>query len=108
MGPKFCASPDARPFRPHRSRRAARNSVAAKLKSAAGSYGSMPETPLLLNYLDQDGRRAFVDSMAEVKVKQGEVIARVGSSGNVDQPQLHFELRRGREAVDPERYLPRR
>ncbi|WP_188574674.1 peptidoglycan DD-metalloendopeptidase family protein [Tistrella bauzanensis] len=42
------------------------------------------------------------------RVKQGEVIARVGSSGNVDQPQLHFELRRGREAVDPERYLPRR
>ena len=69
-------------FRTHRSRRAARNSVAAKLKSAAGSYGSMPETPLLLNYLDQDGRRAFVDSMAEVKVKQGEVIMRDGDKGN--------------------------
>ena len=34
-------------------------------------------------------------------VKRGQVIARVGQSGNVDAPQLHFELRKGAEAVDP-------
>ncbi len=34
-------------------------------------------------------------------VKRGQVIARVGQSGNVTSPQLHFELRRGAEAVDP-------
>ncbi len=34
-------------------------------------------------------------------VKRGQVIARVGQSGNVTAPQLHFELRRGAEAVDP-------
>ena len=38
-------------------------------------------------------------------VRRGEVIARVGKSGNVDKPQAHFELRRGDEAVDPREFL---
>ncbi len=41
------------------------------------------------------------------KVRQGQAIARVGSSGNVDSPQLHFELRQGTKAVDPLRNLTR-
>lgn len=41
------------------------------------------------------------------KVKKGEAIARVGSSGSVASPQLHFEIRKGRKAVDPLRYLPK-
>jgi murein DD-endopeptidase MepM/ murein hydrolase activator NlpD len=39
------------------------------------------------------------------KVKQGQTIARVGSTGNVDKPQLHFELRQGTKAVDPMKVL---
>ena len=39
------------------------------------------------------------------QVKQGQTIARVGSSGNVDKPQLHFELRQGTKAVDPMKVL---
>ena len=39
------------------------------------------------------------------KVDQGQTIARVGSSGNVDSPQLHFELRKGTKAVDPLKVL---
>lgn len=42
------------------------------------------------------------------KVRRGQVISRVGSTGSVDRPQLHFELRRKNRAVDPERYLGRR
>jgi murein DD-endopeptidase MepM/ murein hydrolase activator NlpD len=41
------------------------------------------------------------------KVQQGQTIARVGSTGNVDTPQLHFELRQGTKAVDPLRVLTR-
>ncbi|NJO67611.1 MAG: M23 family metallopeptidase, partial [Rhodospirillales bacterium] len=37
----------------------------------------------------------------------GQVIARVGSTGNVSNPQLHFELRRGKTAVDPMQHLSR-
>ena len=39
------------------------------------------------------------------RVKRGQVIARVGSTGSVSTPQLHFELRRGKRAIDPERHL---
>jgi murein DD-endopeptidase MepM/ murein hydrolase activator NlpD len=39
------------------------------------------------------------------KVARGQVIARVGSTGNVNEPQLHFELRRGKKPVDPREYL---
>jgi len=39
------------------------------------------------------------------QVSRGQVIARAGSTGGVPSPQVHFEIRRGREAVDPMRYL---
>jgi murein DD-endopeptidase MepM/ murein hydrolase activator NlpD len=41
------------------------------------------------------------------KVRQGQTIARVGSSGSVDFAQLHFELRQGTKAVDPLKVLTR-
>lgn len=39
------------------------------------------------------------------QVKQGQVIASVGQSGNVTEPQLHFELRRNAKAIDPSQFL---
>lgn len=39
------------------------------------------------------------------KIARGQVIARVGSTGNVSEPQLHFELRRGNHPVDPREFL---
>jgi murein DD-endopeptidase MepM/ murein hydrolase activator NlpD len=41
------------------------------------------------------------------RVAQGQTIARVGSTGNVESPQLHFELRKGTKAVDPMKVLTR-
>jgi murein DD-endopeptidase MepM/ murein hydrolase activator NlpD len=39
------------------------------------------------------------------KITAGEVIAKVGNTGGVAEPQLHFELRRGQKAVDPKEFL---
>jgi len=39
------------------------------------------------------------------KVQRGQVIARVGATGAVSQPQLHFEVRQGTRALDPMDYL---
>lgn len=39
------------------------------------------------------------------KVKKGQSISKVGSTGSVTTPQLHFELRKGSTAVDPNKYL---
>jgi murein DD-endopeptidase MepM/ murein hydrolase activator NlpD len=38
-------------------------------------------------------------------VKRGQVIAASGSSGNVTSPQLHFQIRKGSQAVDPMKVL---
>ena len=39
------------------------------------------------------------------QVTRGQTIARSGQSGNVGSPQLHFELRKGSQPVDPTSYL---
>jgi murein DD-endopeptidase MepM/ murein hydrolase activator NlpD len=39
------------------------------------------------------------------RIKQGQKIATVGASGKVDKPQVHFAVRKGREAVNPRNYL---
>jgi murein DD-endopeptidase MepM/ murein hydrolase activator NlpD len=39
------------------------------------------------------------------KVRRGQAIAKVGETGTVGEPQLHFELRRGTRALDPMDYL---
>ena len=39
-------------------------------------------------------------------VLRGEKIATVGKTGGVNTPQLHFEVRAGKKAVNPRQYLP--
>jgi murein DD-endopeptidase MepM/ murein hydrolase activator NlpD len=39
------------------------------------------------------------------KVSRGQVIAKAGKTGQVDQPQLHFEVRQGQKPVDPRPHL---
>lgn len=38
-------------------------------------------------------------------VGRGTVIAKVGATGNVNEPQLYFELRRGKQPVDPRQFF---
>lgn len=39
------------------------------------------------------------------RVARGQTIATVGSSGDVDKPQVHFQVRTSDGAVDPQKYL---
>lgn len=41
----------------------------------------------------------------DTMVKRGEKIAQVGQTGNVNSPQLHFEIRKRSQAVDPKPLL---
>lgn len=38
-------------------------------------------------------------------LRQGDILGTVGTTGRVDVPQLHFEVRRGAEALNPQKYL---
>ncbi len=51
---------------------------------------------------------AHMDSMSVRRgatVKVGQKIGTVGATGKVDEPQLHFEIRKGTKAYNPESYL---
>lgn len=51
---------------------------------------------------------AHLDSMLVkrgTRVNVGMPIGRVGKTGKVDKPQLHFEIRKGTKAYDPTKYL---
>ena len=39
------------------------------------------------------------------RVKQGDIIGYVGSSGNVKTPQLYFSMRQGTDAIDPQKLI---
>ena len=39
------------------------------------------------------------------KIKRGQIIARAGTSGSVEVPQVHFELRKASKPVDPTKYM---
>ena len=49
--------------------------------------------------------RMFVQE--NIVVAKGDLLGTVGTSGGVDTPQLHFEIRRDKEALDPGKYLYR-
>lgn len=85
--------------------RAADNGVVAYAGSELRGFGN-----LLLIKHDGGWITAYAHN-DELLVKRGEevnigqVIARVGQTGSVDSPQLHFEIRQGTRALDPALHL---
>jgi murein DD-endopeptidase MepM/ murein hydrolase activator NlpD len=85
--------------------RAADNGVVAYAGNELKGFGNL----LLIKHADGfTTAYAHNDKLLVARgdeVKQGQVIAAVGRTGNVDSPQLHFEVRRGTQALDPLEYL---
>lgn len=87
--------------------RAAQNGVVAYRGNQLRGFGN-----LLLIKHDKGYMTAYAHAdkilvKRGARVKRGQVIARVGSTGSVATTQLHFEIRRGRQPIDPLRYLRR-
>ena len=59
-------------------------------------------------YLSLYGHNEEVFKKVGDPVAAGDVIGAVGDTGGHNQPALYFEVRRGREPVNPERWLQRR
>ena len=85
--------------------RAADNGVVAYTGSEMQGYGNL----VLIRHADRwMTAYAHMDKTLVKKgdvVRAGQSIGTVGSTGGVDAPQLHFEVRQGTEAMDPDRYL---
>ena len=88
--------------------RAAGDGVVAYAGDAVAGFGNL----LLIKHADgwvsAYGHNSALLVARGKRVTKGEVIARAGASGAVAEPQLHFELRHGRQAVDPAKLLPAR
>ena len=85
--------------------KAAENGVVVYAGSELEGYGNL----ILLKHADN-----FVTAYAHTqsynvkvgqKVRRGQVIAKSGQTGNVNRPQLHFEIRKGAQALDPKNYI---
>lgn len=85
--------------------RAADNGVVAYTGSGMSGYGNL----VLIRHRDRwMTAYAHMDKTLVKKgdvVKAGQSIGTVGASGQVDSPQLHFEVRKGTQAVNPTSYL---
>jgi len=88
--------------------RAAQNGVVAYAGNELRGFGNLLLVKHEGGWISAYAHNAELLVRTGQKVRRGQVISRVGSTGSVDKPQLHFELRRGNRAVNPERYLGRR
>jgi murein DD-endopeptidase MepM/ murein hydrolase activator NlpD len=52
------------------------------------------------------GHAESLDVVRGQSVRAGQTIGRAGASGFAERPQLHFEIRKDRQPVDPLKYLP--
>lgn len=85
--------------------KAAEDGVVAYAGSELKGYGNL----VLIKHADGWVTAYANNSTLDVKkgdtVKRGQVIAKAGQTGNVTSPQLHFEIRKGSQPVDPSQYL---
>jgi len=88
--------------------RAAENGVVAYSGNQLRGFGNLLLIKHAGGWTSAYAHNQTVLVKAGQRVRKGQSISRVGRSGSVLHPQLHFELRRGRRAVDPLRYLSRR
>lgn len=85
--------------------KAAEDGVVAYAGNELKGYGNL----VLVRHAD-----GYVTAYAHAKellvkrgdpIKRGQMIARSGQTGNVDAPQLHFEIRKGPSPIDPMPHL---
>ena len=68
-------------------------------------YGNMIVIKHKDGYLSAYSHLQDLDIKKGAKIGSGDVIGKVGKSGNAANPQLHFGIRKGRTAVNPQDYL---
>lgn len=85
--------------------RAAENGIVVYAGSELKGYGQMVLIRHADHWMTAYAHMGNTLVKKGAKVKRGDTIGTVGSSGNVDQPQLHFEIRRGTDALNPEKYM---
>jgi murein DD-endopeptidase MepM/ murein hydrolase activator NlpD len=85
--------------------RAAESGTVAYAGDGLKGYGNLVLIRHPNGFVTAYANNGELDVKAGETVKRGQIIAKSGQSGNVNSPQLHFELRKGTTPVDPTSYL---
>jgi murein DD-endopeptidase MepM/ murein hydrolase activator NlpD len=85
--------------------RAAESGVVVYSGDGLKGYGNLVLIKHPNGFVTAYGNNGELDVKRGDKVSRGQVIAKSGDTGNVNSPQLHFELRKGSTPVDPTGYL---
>ena len=85
--------------------RAAESGVVVYSGDGLKGYGNLVLISHPNGFVTAYGNNGELDVKRGDTVKRGQVIAKSGDTGNVNSPQLHFELRKGSTPVDPTSYL---
>lgn len=88
--------------------RAAADGVVAYAGDAIPGFGNLLLVRHAGGWVTAYGHNEALLVSRGTTVKGGEVIARAGATGQVNEPQLHFEIRRGRTALDPQTLITSR
>ena len=90
---------------PGTSVRAAESGVVVYSGDGLKGYGNLVLIKHPNGFVSAYANNGELDVKRGDTVKRGQIIAKSGDTGNVNAPQLHFELRKGSTPVDPTQYL---
>lgn len=85
--------------------RAAEDGTVAYAGNELKGYGNLVLVKHADGYVTAYAHNSELSVKRGDTVRRGQIIAKAGQSGNVNSPQLHFEIRKGSTAVDPSRYV---
>jgi murein DD-endopeptidase MepM/ murein hydrolase activator NlpD len=85
--------------------KAAENGVVAYAGDELKGYGNLVLIRHSNNWVSAYAHNDEILVHRGDQVRRGQVIAKAGNTGQVSQPQLHFELRKGSRPVDPTKYM---
>ena len=85
--------------------KAAENGVVAYAGDELKGYGNLVLVRHSNNWVSAYAHNEEILVKRGDQVRRGQVIAKAGRTGQVNQPQVHFELRKGSRPVDPVKYM---
>jgi murein DD-endopeptidase MepM/ murein hydrolase activator NlpD len=85
--------------------KAAENGVVAYAGDELKGYGNLVLVRHANNWVSAYAHNEEILVKRGDQVRRGQIIAKAGRTGQVNQPQLHFELRKGSRPVDPTKYM---
>ena len=82
---------------------AAGDGIVEYIGSSIGGYGKLVILKHKSGYMTAYAHNSDIMVSRGMKVSKGDVIAKIGQSGGVSEPQLHFAVKQGNRTIDPEK-----